>query len=387
MSLLLSLDGQKRNIKKPAVLHIVPNGDVKIGGVEYASIRLAHEQAKSGLGTCIIEVNGFGREQYSWRSERVKYIDPKGIYGYFKKFQLTRKFLLQHRPLVHFHGVWDPKYIPFFLLIIITKTIFIVSPHGSFEAGALRQSFLKKFLFRKLFLDFVLRKATDFWACSQKEYNSIRLEFPEASIAIVPIGIDMPAELAYSCIKGKFAEPKTILVISRLAPGKGLLNLVKAWNLIRDDKWRIIIAGPDSNNYKKIIEKEISNLDLNRFFSFTGYVDSHQRDGLYCNADFFVLPSLSENFGIVVAEALSYGLPVLTTNETPWGYVGLERGCLCVDTDHMSLASGLKVLMNLNKNERASLFLAARSFVDKEFSWKSVVNISKRRTLEINHLK
>ena len=161
-----------------------------------------------------------------------------------------------------------------------------------------------------------------------------------------------------------------------------MLNLVNAWNLIQDKSWQIIIAGPDENNYKRVIEREIDKLDLTNFFSFPGYVDIQQRDLLYRDADIFVLPSLSENFGIVVAEAMSYGVPVLTTNETPWPFVGVERGCLCVDTDPIAISKGLIILMGLTESERHEIGEAAKVFIRSNFIWEKIVQISKNILLE-----
>ncbi len=368
------------------ILHVIPNSDFRTGGLEYASIRLAHEQAREGLLVYIMEVKQSIRAQASWWCKSVKYINHDSSLGSFRNLLLFRRFLLEFNPIVHFHGVWSHRYIPYFILVMLSKSFFIVSPHGSFEAGALRQKFFKKYIARKLFLNHILRKATELWACSQKEYNSLKREFPKIPVTVVPIGIDIPDKIDRYVDNGH-RQSKVILVISRLTHGKGLLNLVKAWSFIRDDDWRIVLAGPDSEGYKKIIEREISHLNLERFFSFTGYVDNDQRDALYRSADFFVLPSLSENFGIVIAEALSFGLPVLTTNETPWGYVGLERGCLCVDTNPNALSSGLRVLMGLTKSEKVNLANAGRSFVLENFSWKSIVKISINRIATIKEIE
>ena len=364
------------------ILHIVPNGDWASDGIAYASIRLAHEQARVGLDVYILEIDSRRHVSASWWCNNVKYIDFDRHHGFFKSFVNFHNFLLRNKPVVHFHGVWIPLYLPYFILTLFTKSPFIVSPHGSFEAGALNQNFLKKYLVRKIFLDRILMRAVNFWACSVKERESVNREFPKVPVNIVPIGIDMPDIRRSLNVASHLGERKVILAINRISPGKGLLNLVNAWNLIQDKSWQIIIAGPDENNYKRVIEREIDKLDLTNFFSFPGYVDIQQRDLLYRDADIFVLPSLSENFGIVVAEAMSYGVPVLTTNETPWPFVGVERGCLCVDTDPIAISKGLIILMGLTESERHEIGEAAKVFIRSNFIWEKIVQISKNILLE-----
>jgi len=59
---------------------------------------------------------------------------------------------------------------------------------------------------------------------------------------------------------------------------------------------------------------------------YMGEVEGMRKSVVYQRADLFVLPSFSENFGVVVAEALAHGLPVITTRATPSGGL-LDHGC------------------------------------------------------------
>jgi len=362
-----------------AVIHIVPDGDLTSGGAAYASIRLAHEQARLGNAVYVLEVNETVRTNATWWCDDVKYIDSNSNCGLFNKLIYLRQLFLSSNAIVHFHGVWYPKYFTYFLLAFATHTPFIISPHGSLEQGALKQKFLKKFFARKLFFNFFLSNASRFWACSEKERISIQREFKKVHVDVVPIGVDMPPLEAQTGLRNITKNKRIILVISRMNPGKGLINLVHAWNNIRDDRWQLILAGPDEDGFQSKVEEEVKKLNLSHFFIFPGYVDFNQRDSLYRNADIFVLPSLSENFGIVVAEAMSYGLPVLTTNETPWTSVGLTRGCLCVGTWPDELSRGLKIMMEVTETDRAKIGLASRLFILQNFSWDKVAQISQAR--------
>ena len=365
--------------KVVTIIHIVPNGDITSGGLAYASIRLAHEQARIGLNVSILEIDSSKRVKAEWWSDKIKYLDANNAVEIIKRFYLFRKWIVNNQVILHFHGVWYPRYLPFFLLAITTKTIFVISPHGNFEAGALRQKFLKKYIARKIYFNRVLSRASALWACSEKERSSLKSHFPKVRVDVVPIGVDIPNQLHGTKPRMLYDGRKIMLVISRLNEGKGLINLINAWDKIRDEGWIIIIAGPDEGNFRKKLEKTINQHNLNRFFILPGYINPDERSAYYRGADFFVLPSLSENFGIVVVEAMSHGIPVLTTNETPWEYVGIERGCFCVGTSSDELAAGLRVMMNLDGQVRQGISQAARSFVVANFNWPKVAKIAKEK--------
>ena len=364
------------------IIHIIPDGDVSTGGAAIASVRLAHEQARLGAKVHIIELNSYLNESKPWANEDVIYLNSFGQSSIWGKFFTVLKLCWASNFVLHFHGIWFPKFILFFIVARISNCDYIISPHGSLEAGALKQKYWKKHFARILFFNLFCRGAGVMMACSEKEKNSIKKLFPNTMIHVVPIGVDIPCYKSRPLIKDRCLDHKTILVISRITPGKGILNLIHAWDNIRNDEWKIIIAGPDEKGYQSELEKEIKLLQLDSYFTFLGYVDEYERDELYRRADLFVLPSLSENFGIVVAEAMSYGVPVLTTNETPWGQIGLHRGCLSVGTSPKELAEGLQCLLDLDKVDLPLISSAARSFVQVNLSWGEVANAS-LRTYEI----
>ena len=106
--------------------------------------------------------------------------------------------------------------------------------------------------------------------------------------------------------------------MSRIHPKKGLINLVEAWSKIRDEKWKIIVCGPDDDNHLHLVMKRIEQLGLTSYFDFKGAVFGDEKERLLEECSLFVLPTYSENFGIVILEALAHGMPVITTKGCPW---------------------------------------------------------------------
>ncbi|MBT8563235.1 glycosyltransferase [Polynucleobacter paneuropaeus] len=359
------------------IIHIIISGDVKkAGGIAYASVKLALEQANLNMNVSILEVSPACKSLLEINNSRVTYLN-----SIYKKYlsQCLFVWIMCKGPhtIFHFHGVWSIKYIPLLILILIRKSKFVISPHGNLEPSALKQKKIKKLLARKLCVDYFLVRASAFWACSQKEVDSIKLLYHDAKVVIVPIGVGDPVLVNTSLPESwGLAGKKIILVISRLSPEKGILNLVRAWDRLRSSDWHILIAGPDQEGYQKLIENEIRRLELKSFFTFLGYVDEGQKSLLYSNADLFVLPSLSENFGIVVAEAMSFGIPVLTTKETPWGEIALDQGCLCVSPTPSGILSGLEYFLGLSTEDRKKFSSLSADFIKSRFSWAAIAKLS-----------
>ena len=103
---------------------------------------------------------------------------------------------------------------------------------------------------------------------------------------------------------------------------------------------------------------------------FLGHLPGTDRLLAYASADLFVLPSHSENFGIVVAEALAAGLPVITTDQTPWQEVQREGAGRQIPINAEALTDALQALMSANV-EREGMSLAARRIAAR-YEWSEI---------------
>jgi glycosyltransferase involved in cell wall biosynthesis len=166
--------------------------------------------------------------------------------------------------------------------------------------------------------------------------------------------------------------PRTALFLGRLYPVKGLPLLIKAWDRVRPKGWRLVLAGPDEAGHQATLETLIRKTGLTGTISFAGSLVGPPKSQCLAGADLFILPSYSESFGIAIAEALAHGLPVLTTNGTPWPMLS-ERGCgWSVDATVDGIADGLSRATSLDTKSLEAMGAKGRAWVSSEFGWERV---------------
>ena len=218
--------------------------------------------------------------------------------------------------LIHNHGVWMPLNHWTVSMGRHNGIPVIVQPHGMLEPWALSHKAWKKKLAMALFQWRDLVSARLLVATSNVEYESIRGLGLRQPVAIIPNGVDLdvgavPATLA------PVERQRVALFLSRVHPVKGLLNLVRAWAQLAPAGWRLCIAGPDEAGHLKEVLALVRVLGVQDSVDHIGAVEGSAKTALYNAADIFVLPTYTENFGVVVAEALAHGLPVITTRGAP----------------------------------------------------------------------
>lgn len=280
--------------------------------------------------------------------------------------------------LIHSHGVWLPVNHWAARTARRWDIPLIIHPRGMLEPWAMNNNALKKRVAMRLFQKMDLDTAKALVATSLEEYYNIRRMGLKQPVALIPNGVRIPLHRDIFYLSQVNKELRTALFISRIHPVKGLLNLVQAWARLRPQNWRLRIAGPDEGGHLQVVIAAARQYGIYDSIEYIGEVDGPQKALAYSSADFCVLPTFSENFGVVVAEALAHGVPVITTRGAPWA--DLETyGCgWWIDIGVEPLVIALREAMALTDTEREAMGVRGRNYVQR-YDWDHIA----RETLAV----
>lgn len=272
--------------------------------------------------------------------------------------------------LVHDHCVWLPTHLSVVSEAQHARLPLVVSTRGMLEPWALNHNRLRKQLMWHLYQKRTLAKADLLHATALSEAQSLRKLNLQQPIAIIPNAVDsMPG---CNVDQAESRSTRTILFLSRIHPKKGLLNLINALGQLAIGDWEILIVGPHEGSYLSEVQACIAANHLKHKVKFMGPVEDHAKWQYYQMADLFVLPSFSENFGIVIAEALASGVPVITTTGTPWQELVTTQSGWWVEPTVQALAEALRDAMQLTDEERRQMGMNGRQLVQQRYSWQMV---------------
>lgn len=293
--------------------------------------------------------------------------------------QLTH-FVLDRLPsLIHSHGLWTPANHWAAKAARQSNIPLIIQPRGMLEPWALSQRAWKKRLAMTLYQRRDLDQAAMFIATAWTEGENIRRLGFRQPIAVIPNGVELDVPGVDGCSLHQGLErPRTVLFLSRIHPKKGLLNLLDAWARVVPNGWRLKIAGPDEGGHLVEVRALARRLGIDPLVDFVGELDGVAKSQAYAGADLFVLPTFSENFGVVVAEALAHGVPVITTRGTPWADLETYRCGWWVDIGVDPLMQALREAMDLSDDERRAMGVRGRAYV-RRYDWGDIA----RQTMDV----
>ena len=247
----------------------------------------------------------------------------------------------------------------------------VVSTRGMLAPWAMRHKHWRKKVAWQLYQRRDLMRATAIHATSAEEAGHVAALKLGHTATLIPNGADLPTDTPSPETTAR-TGPRKAVFLGRLHPVKGLPLALEAWKNVRPDGWAFEITGPDEDGYRAVLQDQITRLALEDCVRLIGAVDGNAKTGLLGAADLFVLPSHSESFGMVVAEALAHGLPVLTTKAVPWP--DLERiDCgWRVPVSVQGLADGLSMATGLSDEARIAMGVRGHDLVRTQYSWESV---------------
>ena len=269
--------------------------------------------------------------------------------------------------LVHDHGLWLPTNHAAGRAARVSRVPLVVSVRGMLQPWARRHGWLKKTAAWWAYQRRDLTGAALAHATSASEAASLRAAGLRMPIAIVPNGVESPPPAPPRPHSGR----RRALFLSRIHPIKGLPMLLEAWAALAPEGWELIVAGPDEGGHRAELEAQAVRLGLAEV-SFPGAARDADKWALYRSADLFVLPTYSENFGVVVAEALAAGLPVLTTTGAPWGELVSHRCGWWVEPEPRALREALAAALAAPDAQRAEMGARGRTLVAEAYAWPGI---------------
>lgn len=270
--------------------------------------------------------------------------------------------------VIHDSGLWLAHNHAIATFAARNDVPLVISTRGMLDPWALDHKRLKKAIAWHLYQKRNLNLADMLHVTSAEEKENVTRLGLRPPVRQIPNGIDLP-DCSDSLLGG---ELRRAVFLGRLHPVKGLPMLLDAWATLRPAGWELVVAGPDENGYRATLDVQVRSLGLDGAVRFTGAVMGGNKEELMRGASLFILPSHSESFGMVVAEACSFGIPVLTTTAVPWPQLERHECGWRAAPTVTALTESLQTAITLPDVKLREMGERARQLVEAEFSWTAI---------------
>lgn len=358
----------------PEHIHVVSSIEEEASGPSYSVTRLAEEQARLGLSVGVYSLAGTSRDElHSGVRLRTFVTSPSRVPG-LSRVAFSRDL---HRALdaatakgalLHVHGLWRMPNVYPGRAARRNNTPLVLSPRGMLGAEALAFSARQKRLFWQLAQAGAVAPVHCFHATSDAEVADIRTFGLTAPVAVIPNGVDIPAHVPQG------PREREVLHLGRIHPKKGIDRLLQAWALVAPEKpgWRLRIVGPSEGGHTAELKALARRFSLGDSVRFEGPLYGADKQEAYRRAALFVLPTRNENFGMVVAEALAQGTPVISTRGAPWHGLGTQRCGWWIDHGPEVMAATLREALSKPQEELAEMGMRGRNWMARDFGWEAI---------------
>ena len=318
---------------------------------------------------------------------RLKVLEPGCSSQEMEEYVLANEF-----DLIQMQSMWD---IPYHQLATIARKHhipYIITPRGMLEPWSLQQKRWKKKLALMLYQMKDLKHAACIFTTAEMEAQHVRDLGVKAPMSVIPNGI---ATDGYSCRTSIDVVKKQVLFLSRIHVKKGIELLIDAWKKLSSDfsEWNLVIAGNGDEDYISTLKQRISFSGLDNCASIIPPVFGDAKAKLYQESSLFCLPSFSENFGMVIAEAMACGVPAITTYGTPWQLLNGEMETMgaslamlgndkrtgwCIELSESNLEHTLREAMGMPSSSLYAMGQRGSRLIKENFDYRSVAKKTKR---------
>lgn len=371
------------------------------GGPVYSTYQLVKTLKKSGIDISVITTNAYGKKRLRIKTGvfhklendlPVKYYNTLDSRGSSISMLFNLKNEIKKADIVYLIAIFSPP-TPFVIHLCkkLNKPL-IISPRGQLGKWCLEQGNRFKKLWLRLFIGSINQSANQpfYWhLTSISEQQDVLSVYPSAKTFVIPNGVsqelfslnDKPKDKTfYNKYTGfRCSHKKIIISMGRIQKVKGFDILIEAFELVRSSKLEaekevqsqdliLLIAGEDFGE-RKNLENLIDKLGLKEKVFLIGMIEGKEKVEFLRNADVFALASYHENFGMVYAEALASGTPVIASQNSPWQDVEKYNCGKWIDNTPAKFAEAINDILN---SDALAMGINGSHYVQEFFDWNTI---------------
>jgi glycosyltransferase involved in cell wall biosynthesis len=352
------------------VLQVISSVAVNLGGVVEGVRLFSEEWKQAGHTVEIASMDPPGFHDAQAFPVPVHTLGPA-----YTKWAFSRAlypWLCAHRheyDVIIIHGLWQYHTFACWLALHGHGT-----PYVAFTHGMLDPYFKRRYPFKHLkkwmvwpWSDYrMLRDAKAVMFTCQEEMALASQSFwlYDGNGIVVGLGTrtsPFPLDEARESFLGRFPHlrgKRLLTFVGRLNPKKACDILIEAFasTLGKSSSWHLVLAGPDSDGWGRELMRIAARLHISDRVTLTGMLQGEQKWGAIAASEVLTLPSHQENFGVVVAEALACGVPVIISDQVNiWREIESgECGFVTKDT-RSGIEKALLRWENLSDGERTAV--------------------------------
>jgi glycosyltransferase involved in cell wall biosynthesis len=370
------------------VLHVITGLWKNTGGPSEVIPAICSSMADAGMDVTLATLAGDSAQSVddaAANGVRVLKFLPTFRHTIWYSSELHREIqrLAAEHDIVHIHGIWQ---FPDWAAAAAARSVgvpYLITPHGSLQPARLRKSSLKKRVSALLADRAMLNQADCLHATAADEADAFRLYGYRGPIAMIPNGITPAGQILperAATLEATFRRdfPETqgrrlLLFLSRIEPIKGVTTLARVWAECARQfpDWHLVVVGPDERSHVQDVMAILRDGGVLDRTTVTGPLYGERKTAAYVASEIFVLPTISENFGLVIGEALSHRVPVITTTGAPWPGI-VDHGCgWWITPSQNALADTLREALRLPPAELAARGERGAAWIDADFSWEA----------------
>ena len=284
--------------------------------------------------------------------------------------------LIGRADIVHVHG-WDFSLAPKAAsLARSAKKPYVLSPHGSLTDAHPRRKGLWPKLSAALSQRRAVCDAARLAALTDFEASALHDRGLHKNVTVLPYGLDFDryAHPSPSGDAGARAEGRCLLMLGPIAPAFGSGALLKAFAEVGGDAdgWRVLVAGSNRGNWRKMLEAAVRRKGGEDHVRFVQAPDVASQCGFLAEADALAAVSLRTSTGVSIMQAAASGVPVLASNcAAPDGLDGAIHLC---EPQRAAIRDGLRAVLTLPEAQHTEIARGAREAARKQYDWSVLID-------------